>query len=83
MSTLNTTYANVTDATENFIRELFVNDDPLPVAELKIREAMALAAVKAWYEEARGLTLHEVHESEHMRLGELAFELPAGARVTE
>lgn len=78
MSTMNTTYADVTDATENFIRELFANDDPLPVAELKIRSAIAKAAVKAWCEEAQGLTLREVHESEYLRLDELASELPAG-----
>lgn len=79
MSTMNTTHADVTDATENFIRELFANDDPLPVAELKIRGAIAKAAVKAWYEEAQGLTLREVHESEYFWLDELASELPAGA----
>ncbi len=48
MSIMNTTYADVTDATENFSRQLFANDDPLPVAQLRIREAIALAAVKAW-----------------------------------
>lgn len=80
---MNTTYADVTNATESFIRTLFANDDPLPVAELNIRSAIAKAAVKAWYEEAQGLTLLEVHESEYLRLDELAFELPAGARVSE
>lgn len=83
MSSMNTTYSDVTDVTESFIRGLFANNNPLPVAELKIRSAIAHAAVKAWYEEARGLTLREVHESEYLRLDELAFELPAGARVTK
>ena len=80
---MNSTYLEVTDATENFIRELFANDAPLPVRELKVRQAIAQAAVKAWYEEAKGLSLRELHESEQMRLDELAFELPAGARVIE
>ncbi|GGC25538.1 hypothetical protein [Pseudoduganella buxea] len=79
---MNTTYLEVTDATENFIRELSANDDPLPLVELKVRQAIAEAAVKTWYEEAEGLARREVHDSERQRLDELAFELHAAARVT-
>jgi hypothetical protein len=38
---MNTTYSDVTEATENVIRELFANDAPLPVAEIEIRSAVA------------------------------------------
>jgi hypothetical protein len=78
---MNMTYGDVTDATENFIRELFANDEPLAPAEIEVRSAIAQAALKSWYEHARGLVLDEVHKSEYLRLEELAFALPAGARV--
>lgn len=50
---MNRTYSDVTDATENFIRELFANDNPLPVTELKVRSAIVHAAVKAGMKKRR------------------------------
>ncbi|ASL48858.1 hypothetical protein bAD24_p00785 (plasmid) [Burkholderia sp. AD24] len=78
---MNTTYSDVTEATENVIRELFANDAPLPVEEIKIRSAIAQAALQAWYENARPLAEEEDHEAEFARLSELAFELPAGTQA--
>ena len=78
---LNTTYDDVTEATENVIRELFANDAPLPVGEIKIRSAIAQAALQGWYENARPLVAEEHHEAEFARLNELAYELPAGTRA--
>jgi len=78
---MNNTYGDVTEATENVIRELFANDAPLPVAEIRIRRAIAQAALEGWYENARPLAAEEDHEAEFARLNELAYELPAGARA--
>lgn len=78
---MNTTYSDVTEATENVIRQLFANDAPLPVEEIKIRSAIAQAALQGWYENARPLAADGDHEAEFARLNELAYELPAGARA--
>ena len=78
---MNTTYSDVTEATENVIRELFANDASLPVAEIEIRSAIAQTALQGWYENARPLAAEEDREAEFARLNELAYEVSAGARA--
>ncbi|MFC3110850.1 hypothetical protein ACFQAT_28325 [Undibacterium arcticum] len=78
---MNMTYTDVTDATENMIRELFATDVPMPPAEIQVRSTLAQSALDAWLTHAKPLASGDTHKGEHDRLAELVRELPLTARV--
>jgi hypothetical protein len=78
---MNLTYSEVTEATENMLRELFATDEALPLAEIEVRSAIAHAVLNVWFTHARALASAETHSSEYDRLAELAHELPQCARA--
>jgi len=78
---LNSTYCDVTEATENFIRVLFATSEAMPPSEIQIRADLARAALTAWQASARSLVSTETHDAEYDRLEELVHELPQSARA--
>jgi len=80
---MNLTYRDVTDATENMIRELFATEAAMPAVEVEVRRAIAQAALNAWFAHANRLASGDTHKSEYDRLAELVRELPESARAQE
>lgn len=78
---LNSTYTDITAATEQYIDQLFATNIAISPAEIRIKEQLAKAALDAWSLHAAPLVSAETHGAEYERLGELVNELPLAAVV--
>lgn len=74
-------YEEVTNATEQYIRQLLSVEIAITPTEIRIRNDIANGALASWFENAASLVEADTHTSERDRLGELVHELAAVIRV--